>query len=125
GVVEQDDDGIGVLEVLGPLVLGVNDGVGVGIVGVDGARQVDGGGEEFVIAAAAVRSGIGDEDDLLDVLGFFLSLVIEDIAFLLVFGAGGCSKQEAGDERGKRWPAGAGKQSEHDESPFTRGATQY
>ena len=51
----EHDDRVGVLEVPGPLVLGVDDAVGVGVVGIDGAGQVDGGGQKLVVAAGAVR----------------------------------------------------------------------
>ena len=101
-VVEEDDDVVDAGEVLGPMLDRVDRGPGIRIVLVDLPGQVDGPGDELVVAAGAMRGGVGDEDDLLDAGRGFLAGVVEDLEVGFFLGAGPSGEEDEATESESR-----------------------
>ena len=91
-MVEEDDNGVGVPEVFRPLVLGVNDGVRIRIMGIERTREIDGCGEKFMIPPRPMGRRIGDEDDLFDTSGSFLRRIVENVAVFPVVAGGAAGR---------------------------------
>src|SRR5262249_42470993 len=85
-VIGEHDNTIGMREVFWELLHRGDDRVCIGIVGIDGPGQVNGGGNEFMIAARTVRARVADEYDSLRVPGGFLSIDVENVAILALLG---------------------------------------
>src|SRR5262249_18886120 len=104
---------------------GVHDRVGVRVLGVDGARQVDGRGQELVVAAAAVRGRVGDNNNLLDARGGLLGVVVVDVALFLAAGRGAARGQQHADDHGGGQPgARDGRTCVHGRIYLKRSETQ-